>query len=103
MANQGPPPVRQGRVAHQVMGKRAKPMPVIVFHGNADSTVNVLNADQVVEQWITTNNLAFDGKVEGWIDHKPKEVREEKGSLEEILLMLNMQAPKEKFQSINTL
>lgn len=78
MANQGPPPVRQGRVAHQVMGKRAKPMPVIVFHGNADSTVNVLNADQVVEQWITTNNLAFDGKVEGWIDHKPKEVREEK-------------------------
>ncbi|TYR81680.1 PHB depolymerase family esterase [Priestia megaterium] len=78
MANQGPSPVKQGRIAYQQMGRRAKPLPVIVFHGNADSTVNLANADQVVQQWITTNNLAYNGKVDGWINDKPKKITEEK-------------------------
>lgn len=78
MASKGPSPVKQGRIAYQQMGKRAKPLPLIVFHGNADSTVNVANADQVVHQWITTNNLAYNGRIDGWIQDSPVKTREEK-------------------------
>jgi poly(3-hydroxybutyrate) depolymerase len=30
-------------------------MPVIVFHGSADTRVNAVNANQVIAQWSTTN------------------------------------------------
>ncbi|HEV2150262.1 MAG TPA: PHB depolymerase family esterase [Longimicrobiaceae bacterium] len=37
------------------------PMPVLVFHGTSDGTVNVKNAHQTVQQWAQTNDLLYDG------------------------------------------
>ena len=85
------------------MGKRAKPLPLIVFHGNADSTVNVANADQVVHQWITTNNLAYNGRIDGWIQDSPVKTREEKFSLDVIIPHIATKAVRENWLLINIL
>ena len=56
MERGGPDPVRQGQLAFAAMSgglarKKRRRMPVIVFHGTADTRVNIVNADQVVAQW----------------------------------------------------
>ena len=56
----GPDPVRQGELAFEAMRgglarKKRRRMPVIVFHGTADTRVNPVNADQSIAQWTTTN------------------------------------------------
>ncbi len=58
MAFGGPDPTQQGQAAYQAMGKYARVVPTIVFHGSADTTVNPVNGQQVVEQWMETNHLA---------------------------------------------
>ena len=63
--NSGPDPVRQGALAHRAMGANARPVPVIVFHGDRDFTVPPVNGDQVVRQWIATDDLADDGRDDG--------------------------------------
>ncbi len=60
MKHGGPDPVKQGQLAFDAMlgglaQKEKQSMPVIVFHGTADTTVNPVNADQVVAQWSKTN------------------------------------------------
>jgi len=60
MKRGGPDPVRQGQLAFEAMRgglarKQKRRMPVIVFHGTEDSTVNPVNADQVIAQWRKTN------------------------------------------------
>jgi poly(hydroxyalkanoate) depolymerase family esterase len=60
MKRGGPDPVRQGQLAFEAMRsglahKKKRRMPVIVFHGTEDSTVNPVNADQVIAQWSKTN------------------------------------------------
>jgi poly(hydroxyalkanoate) depolymerase family esterase len=60
MKRGGPDPVRQGQLAFEAMRgglarKQKRRMPVIVFHGTEDTTVNPVNADQVVAQWSKTN------------------------------------------------
>jgi len=60
MKRGGPDPVRQGQLAFEAMRgglahKKRRRMPVIVFHGTEDSTVNPVNADQVIAQWSETN------------------------------------------------
>ncbi|XQY92268.1 PHB depolymerase family esterase [Metabacillus sp. HB246100] len=72
MSSGGPNPDQQGRTAYQQMGSRAKVMPVIVFHGTSDYTVNSVNGEQVVTQWSVTNDLAANGKEDGWIDDVPE-------------------------------
>ncbi len=71
MSSGGPDPVRQGRAAYQAMGSRADTMPVIVFHGTSDYTVAPVNGNQVITQWAVTNDLAQNGKEDGWIDDQP--------------------------------
>ncbi|WP_239422150.1 PHB depolymerase family esterase [Bacillus sp. CGMCC 1.16541] len=67
MASGGPNPVKQGKLAYKQMGKYAKVVPVIVFQGTADRTVIEKNANQVVSQWIVTNDFAHNGENNNWI------------------------------------
>jgi len=60
MKHGGPDPVRQGQLAFEAMRsglarKNRRRMPVIVFHGAADTRVNPVNADQAIAQWDKTN------------------------------------------------
>jgi poly(hydroxyalkanoate) depolymerase family esterase len=57
----GPAPVRQGQLAYVAMGNFARIVPTIVFHGTNDPIINVVNGDQVVQQWMQTNHLASRG------------------------------------------
>jgi poly(3-hydroxybutyrate) depolymerase len=47
------------------MGARARPIPVIAFQGDQDTTVPPVNADQLVSQWQLTNDLADNGSRDG--------------------------------------
>jgi poly(hydroxyalkanoate) depolymerase family esterase len=60
MKHGGPDPAMQGQAAFEAMkdGLAHKPrrrMPVIVFHGTADTRVSPINAQQIVSQWQATN------------------------------------------------
>jgi poly(hydroxyalkanoate) depolymerase family esterase len=57
----GPGPAGQGDKAYAAMGPRARVVPVIVFHGTKDSTVNPVNGNQVLSQWAQTNDRADNG------------------------------------------
>jgi poly(hydroxyalkanoate) depolymerase family esterase len=60
MQKGGPAPALQGQLAFEAMRdgllrKKRRRMPVIAFHGTNDTTVNPVNADQVIAQWSRTN------------------------------------------------
>ena len=57
----GPNPVGQGDAAYSTMGSYARVVPTIVFHGTADTVVNPINGDEVVEQWMETDHDASGG------------------------------------------
>jgi poly(hydroxyalkanoate) depolymerase family esterase len=57
----GPDPAGQGDAAYSTMGSHAHVVPVIVFHGTADTVVAPLNGDQVVQQWMQTDFRASGG------------------------------------------
>jgi len=62
MKHGGPDPVRQGELAFEAMRtglarKDRRRMPVIVFHGTADTRVTPVNSDQAIIQWSKTNAL----------------------------------------------
>ena len=61
MLQGGPSPVKQGQNAYAAMGKFARTVPSIVFHGTGDFIVNSVNGDQVVQQWMQTDILASNG------------------------------------------
>lgn len=58
MRNGGPDPATRGKAAFDAMGSHARPMPIIVLHGDDDPVVRPVNGAQTVEQWIETNRLA---------------------------------------------
>jgi poly(hydroxyalkanoate) depolymerase family esterase len=60
-------PVAAGQAAYKAMGSHARPMPVILFEGDQDTTVPPVNADQIVQQWQVTDDLADDGAGNGSI------------------------------------
>jgi poly(hydroxyalkanoate) depolymerase family esterase len=51
-------PTTAAKAALQAMGSFARPMPVIAFQGDKDTTVPPVNADQLVQQWTLTAALA---------------------------------------------
>ncbi len=64
-ATGGPDPVTQGQKAYQAMGAYARQVPVVAFQGSADTTVFPVNGQQVVDQWLSTNDYADDGSHNG--------------------------------------
>lgn len=60
----GPDPIKQGEKAYEAMGSFARVVPTIVFHGTADQVADPVNGDQVVQQWLRTNQLASHGTFE---------------------------------------
>lgn len=72
MRQGGPDPIQQGKIAFAAMkpGLARRPrkrLPVIVFHGTEDASVNPINADQISSQWGETNAcLASEGGEAGF-------------------------------------
>jgi poly(hydroxyalkanoate) depolymerase family esterase len=60
MARGGEDPTLQGPAAHAAMGSHARPVPSLVIHGDADTTVAPVNAAQALRQSMTANTLAGD-------------------------------------------
>jgi poly(hydroxyalkanoate) depolymerase family esterase len=60
-------PATAAKAAYAEMGSRARPLPVIDFQGDADTTVPAINADQLVQQWLLTDDMADDGVANGSI------------------------------------
>ncbi|MCW3065865.1 MAG: hypothetical protein JWN32_3037 [Solirubrobacterales bacterium] len=58
-------PEHAGLLARQAMGAYARPLPVVVFQGDQDTTVPPINADQLVRQWQVTADWADDGAANG--------------------------------------
>ena len=65
----GPDPIEQGEKAFQEMGSFARVMPTIVFHGTVDLIVDPINGEQVVRQWLCTNQLASHGTFTASFEH----------------------------------
>ncbi len=70
--SEGPEPDRQGRLAYQ-SARPAEPrvLPAIVFHGEDDRTVDVVNAHQALSQWAQTNDYAEDGTDDDGVADEP--------------------------------
>jgi poly(hydroxyalkanoate) depolymerase family esterase len=58
MRRGGPDAVQQGKAAYEAMGRFARVVPTIVFHGSRDHVVPAINGDLVVQQWMHTNFIA---------------------------------------------
>lgn len=74
MLRGGPDPRVQATLAFEAMGNHKRIMPVIVFHGTADTTVAPINADQVIAQWGRTNQLVAGEDPLTVADFSPTEV-----------------------------
>jgi poly(hydroxyalkanoate) depolymerase family esterase len=58
MARGGQDPIGQACAVHTKLGDLARPVPSMVVHGSADTTVAPVNADQVLQQSMIANRLA---------------------------------------------
>jgi poly(hydroxyalkanoate) depolymerase family esterase len=67
----GPDPVASGQGAYKAMGSHARVMPVIVFQGDADTTVVPANGDRIVREWQVTDDLVDDGTNNGSVPVTP--------------------------------
>jgi poly(3-hydroxybutyrate) depolymerase len=74
MKQGGPDPTQQGFLAFKAMGESARArrrMPVIVFQGDADPFVNPANAEQVMQQWASTNDYLAKNKINNRVTAQP--------------------------------
>jgi len=69
-------PIEAGKAAYKEMGTRARQMPFIAFEGDKDTTVPPINADQLVQQWLVTDDLADDGALNGSLPAVPVKTTE---------------------------
>jgi poly(hydroxyalkanoate) depolymerase family esterase len=72
--NKSSDPVQAGQQAYAAMGSHARPMPVILFEGDKDTTVPPVNAQQLVQQWQITDDLADDSQANKSIPVAPVKV-----------------------------
>lgn len=82
MKQGGPDPKQLALLAFNQMeksprGKSVRRMPVIVFHGDADPYLSLVNADQVIAQWAKTNDYLDDGKDNDSVKSEPLRTFEE--------------------------
>lgn len=61
MSSGGPNPDTAGQQASQCAGTNKRVIPVIVFHGTSDYTVQSVNGDQIIQQFAQTDDYADDG------------------------------------------
>ena len=64
-------PTQAAQAAYREMGVPARPMPFIDFQGDKDTTVPPINADQRVQRWLFTNDLADDGAADPSVATEP--------------------------------
>ncbi|MDP9454494.1 MAG: PHB depolymerase family esterase [Actinomycetota bacterium] len=68
----GPDPDRQGRLAFEsARPAEARVTPAIVFHGEEDVVVDVVNAHQSLSQWAQTNDYADNGADDDVVTDEP--------------------------------
>ncbi len=70
----GPDPDRQGRLAFLSARQETRILPTIVFHGEEDEVVDVVNGHQTLSQWAQTNDYAHDGSDNDSITDEPADV-----------------------------
>jgi poly(hydroxyalkanoate) depolymerase family esterase len=58
-------PAKAAKAAYAAMGQYARPLPVIAFEGDKDTTVPPVNAEQLISQWQMTADLADDATANG--------------------------------------
>jgi poly(hydroxyalkanoate) depolymerase family esterase len=58
-------PAQAAKAAYAAMGSAARPIPVIAFQGDKDTTVPPVNGDQLISQWQKTADLADDKAANG--------------------------------------
>jgi poly(hydroxyalkanoate) depolymerase family esterase len=79
MKQGGPDPAQQGLLAFKAMGASARTrrrMPVIVFQGEADPYVNPANAEQLIQQWVSTNNHLANTRIDYKVIAQPAQTVE---------------------------
>jgi poly(hydroxyalkanoate) depolymerase family esterase len=64
-------PAAAAQAAYKEMGTRVRPLPVISFAGDKDTTVPPVNADQLLRQWQLTADLADDAVANGSVAKTP--------------------------------
>jgi poly(hydroxyalkanoate) depolymerase family esterase len=69
----GTDPTQAGQAAFRAMGSHAREMPALIFHGGKDAIVPVINANNLVRQWLTTADWADDGRIDGSIPASPSQ------------------------------
>jgi len=70
-------PIKAGEQAYRAMGAQARVVPALIFHGGKDTTVPVVDADQLIRQWQTTADWADDGSLNGSVPTAPTTTRNE--------------------------
>jgi poly(hydroxyalkanoate) depolymerase family esterase len=73
----GPDPDQQGYSAFLSAREEAKVLPTIVFHGEQDEEVDVVNAHQTLSQWAQTNDYSDDGSDNDSITDEPADTLRE--------------------------
>jgi poly(hydroxyalkanoate) depolymerase family esterase len=68
----GPDPQQQGMAAFDAMGTTTGIVPTIVFQGASDQALQPINGDQVIQQWMRTDQLASSGTYTAEFDHADK-------------------------------
>ena len=61
-------PVETARLAYAQMGPRARQVPILIIHGDADPIVPPLFAERLVTHWAAIDDLAVDGQIDGDVD-----------------------------------
>ncbi len=75
----GPPPAEQCKKAYDAMGRFARVVPTIVFHGTDDHVSDPINGDQAVQQWLCTNQLASQGNFTATFEQPSRKVNHPAG------------------------